>query len=152
MPSRLRRTPKTHGDVAVGTFLDHPQLQQFAIPLRQRSECSTLRLRKRPTIVDCVKRGISGEQTGHTEPTASSVLDPPLSQRLAQHVARDPKQPRQCGHLAPGSEPASRQPGPCKDLGCQVGGMLTNPRPRPRKHLSGVPVVDLLEPIGSLCP
>jgi hypothetical protein len=34
MASRLRRTPQTHGDVAVGTFLDHTQLQQFAIPLR----------------------------------------------------------------------------------------------------------------------
>jgi hypothetical protein len=78
MPSRLRRTPQTHGDVAVGTFLDHPQLQQFAIPLRQRRECSTLRLRERPTIVDSVKSSISSEQTGHTEPTTSSVLDPPL--------------------------------------------------------------------------
>jgi hypothetical protein len=78
MPSRLRRTPQTHGDVAVGTFLDHPQLQQFAIPLRQRRKGSTLRLRERPTIVDSVKSSISGEQTGHTEPTTSSVLDPPL--------------------------------------------------------------------------
>jgi hypothetical protein len=34
MPSRLRRTPQMRGNVAVGTFLDHPQLQQFAIPLR----------------------------------------------------------------------------------------------------------------------
>jgi hypothetical protein len=34
MPSRLWRAAQTHGDVAVGTFLDHPQLQQFAIPLR----------------------------------------------------------------------------------------------------------------------
>jgi hypothetical protein len=34
MPSRLRRAPQAHGDVAVGTFLDHAQLQQFAIPLR----------------------------------------------------------------------------------------------------------------------
>jgi hypothetical protein len=42
MPRRLRRTPQTDGDVAVGTFLDHPQLQQFAIPLRKRRECSTL--------------------------------------------------------------------------------------------------------------
>jgi hypothetical protein len=31
-------------------------------------------------ILDSVKSGISGEQTGHTEPTTSSVLDPPLSQ------------------------------------------------------------------------
>jgi hypothetical protein len=80
MSSRLRRTPQTHGDVAVGTFLDHPQLQQFAIPLRQRLEGSTLRLRQRPTIVDRLESGISGEQTGHPEPTTSSVLDPPLSQ------------------------------------------------------------------------
>jgi hypothetical protein len=34
MPSRLGRTAQTHGYVAVGTFLDHPQLQQFAILLR----------------------------------------------------------------------------------------------------------------------
>jgi hypothetical protein len=80
MPSRLRRTPQTHGDVAVGAFLDHPQLQQFAISLRERRECSTLRLRERPTVVDCFKSDISGEQTGHTEPTASSVLDSPLPQ------------------------------------------------------------------------
>jgi hypothetical protein len=91
MPSRLRRTAQTPRDVAVGTFLDHPQLQQLTIPLRQRRECSTLRLRKRPTIVDSVKSGISGEQAGHTEPTTSSVLDPPLPQRLAQDVPRDPK-------------------------------------------------------------
>jgi hypothetical protein len=31
-------------------------------------------------ILDCVKSGISGEQAGHTEPTTSGVLDPPLSQ------------------------------------------------------------------------
>jgi hypothetical protein len=31
-------------------------------------------------ILDCVKSGVSGEQAGHTEPTTSSVLDPPLSQ------------------------------------------------------------------------
>ena len=30
--------------------------------------------------MDIVKSGISGEQTGHTEPTTSSVLDPPLPQ------------------------------------------------------------------------
>jgi hypothetical protein len=34
MASRLRRTPQPDGDVAVWTFLDHPQPQQFAIPLR----------------------------------------------------------------------------------------------------------------------
>jgi hypothetical protein len=34
MASRLRRTAQTHGDVPVRTFLDHPQLQQFAILLR----------------------------------------------------------------------------------------------------------------------
>jgi hypothetical protein len=33
MPSRLRRTPQLDGDVAVGTFLDHAQLQQLTIPL-----------------------------------------------------------------------------------------------------------------------
>jgi hypothetical protein len=102
--------------------------------------------------VDCVKGGISSEQTGHSEPTTSGVLDPPPSQRLAQHVARDPKQPRQGGPVALGSEPASHKPSPRKDLGCQIGGMLANPGPRPRKHLSSVPVVDLLEPIGSPCP
>jgi hypothetical protein len=80
MPSRLRRTAQTHGYVAVRTFLDDPQLQQFAIPLRKRLECSTLRFRERQTVVDCVKSPISGEQTGHPEPTTSSVLDPPLAQ------------------------------------------------------------------------
>jgi hypothetical protein len=34
MASRLRRTPQANGDLAVGTFVDHPQLQQFPIPLR----------------------------------------------------------------------------------------------------------------------
>jgi hypothetical protein len=102
--------------------------------------------------VNRVKSGISGEQTGHTEPTTSSVLDSPLSQRLAQDVARDPKQPWQRRHLAPGTEPASRQPSPRKDLGSQIGGMLANPHTRPRKHLSSVPVIDLLERISSTCP
>jgi hypothetical protein len=102
--------------------------------------------------VDCVQSGISGKQTGHTEPTTSSVLDPPLSQRLAQHVPRDPEQPRQRGPFALGSEPASRQPSPREDLGCQIGGMLANPHPRPGKHLSRVPVIDLLEPISSTSP
>jgi hypothetical protein len=78
MPSRLRRTPQARGNVAVGTFLDHPQPEQFTIPLRQRREYSTLRLRQRPTVVDGVETGISGEQAGHPEPAASSVLDPPL--------------------------------------------------------------------------
>jgi hypothetical protein len=80
MPGCLRRTPQTHGDVAVGAFLDHPQLQQLAIPLRERRECSPVRLRKRPAIVDRVERGISGEQAGHAEATTSRVLDAPLSQ------------------------------------------------------------------------
>jgi hypothetical protein len=102
--------------------------------------------------VDSVKSGISGEQPGHTETTTSSVLDPPLPQRLTQDVPRDPKQPRQRGHVALLSEPASPQPSPCEDLGCQIGGMLANPRPRPRKHLSSVSVIDLLEPIGSARP
>jgi hypothetical protein len=83
MASGLRRTPQPRCDVAVGTFLDHPQPEQFAIPLRQRRKCSTLRLRERPTIVDRVKSSIASEQARHTEPTTSSVLDPPLSQRLA---------------------------------------------------------------------
>ena len=30
--------------------------------------------------------------------------------------------------------------------------MLANPGPRPRKHLSSVPVIDLLEPISSTSP
>jgi hypothetical protein len=152
MPSRLRRTAQTQGDVAVGAFLNHPQLEEFAIPLRQRSEYLTLRLRKRATIVYSFKSGISGEQPRHTKPTTSSVLNPPLPQRLPQDVPRDPKQPRKRRHLAPRSEPTSRQPSPRKDLGCQIGGMLANPRPRPRKHLSGVPVIDLLEPLGSTRP
>jgi hypothetical protein len=152
MPSRLRRAAQTHGDVAVRTLLNHPQPQQLAIPIRQRRERLALRLRERPTVLDCVKGGVSGEQTRHTEPTTSSVLYPPLSQRLVQHIPRDPKQPRQRRSVALGSEAASRQPSPCKDLGCQIGGMLANPRPRPRKHLSSVPVVDLLELIGSARP
>jgi len=74
-------------------------------------------------VDDGVELGISCEQTGHTEPTTSSIL-----------------------------EPASPQPGACEDFGCQIGGMLADPRPRPRKHLSSVPVIDLLEPIGSSGP
>jgi len=149
MPSRLRRAAQPHGDVAVGTFLNHPQLQQFAIPLRQRREYATLRIRERPTVVDFVQSSIAGEQARHTEPTASGVLDPPLTQRLAQHVPRDPKQPRQRGLAALVSEAAFREPRPCEHLGCQIGGMLADPRPRPRENLSGVSVIDLLEPIGS---
>jgi hypothetical protein len=38
----------------------------------------TLRLRERPTVVDGIESGISGEQSRHPEPTTSSVLDPPL--------------------------------------------------------------------------
>jgi hypothetical protein len=102
--------------------------------------------------VDCVKSGISGKQERHTEPTTRSVLDPPLSQRLAQDVPRDPKQPRQRGHVGLLSEPASPQPSPGEDFGRQVGGMLADPRPRPRKHLSSMSVIDLLEPIGGARP
>ena len=102
--------------------------------------------------MDSVKSAISGEQTGHTEPTTSSVLDSPLPKRLAQDVPRDPEQPRQRGHLTLVSEPASPQPSACEDFGCQIGGMLADPRPRPRKHLSSVSVIDLLEPIGSARP
>jgi hypothetical protein len=50
------------------------------------------------------------------------------------------------------SEPAAPQPSPCEDFGCQIGGMLADPRPRPSKHLSSVSVIDLLEPIGSASP
>ena len=152
MACRQRRTPQPHGDVAVRTFLNHPQLQQLAISLWQRLKCSTVRLRERPTVVECVKSGISGEQTRHTESTTSSVLDPPLPQRLPQDIPSDPKQPRERRHLVPGSEPTSRQPSPCKDLGCQIGGMLADPHPRPRKHLRRVPVIDLLEPLSSTHP
>ena len=77
-PRGLRRTLQTDGDVAVGTFLDHPQPEQFAILLRERCECSTLRFRERPTVVDGVKSGISDEQTRYSEPTTRGVLDPPL--------------------------------------------------------------------------
>ncbi len=149
MPRRLRRTTQTRSDVAVGAFLDHPQPEQFTIPLRQRCECSTVRLGERPTIVDSVESGISGERTGHPEPATSSVLDPPLPKRLPQDVLRDPEQPRQRGHVALVSKPASLQPSPCEDFGCQIGGMLADPHPRPRKHLRSVPVIDLLEPVGS---
>jgi hypothetical protein len=102
--------------------------------------------------VDRVEGGISGEQTGHTEPTTSCVLHPPLPQRLAHDVPRDPKQPRERRRLVLLSEPASPQPSACEDFGCQVGGMLAHPRPRPRKHLSSVSVIDLLELIGSARP
>jgi len=152
MPRRLRRTAKTPGDVAVGTFLDDPQPEQFTISLRQRCKRSTLRLRERPAVVDRVESGISGEQASHTEPTPSSVLDPPPAERLAQDVPRDPEQPRERGRLALVSEPASAQPRACEDFGCQVGGMLADPRPRPREHLSSMSVVDLLESIGSSRP
>src|SRR5262249_31062021 len=64
----------------------------------------------------------------------------------------DPEQPRQRRHLALGSEPTSPQPSPCEDLSCQIGGMLADPRPRPRKHLSSVSVIDLLKRIGSARP
>src|SRR6516225_11367948 len=103
-------------------------------------------------VDDGVELGISCEQTGHTEPTTSSILDPPLPQRLAQDVPRDAEQPRQRGHVVLVSEPASPQPCACEDFGCQIGGMLADPRPRPRKHLSCVSVIDLLEPIGSARP
>jgi hypothetical protein len=79
MPSRLRGAPQTQSDVAVGTFLDHPELQQLAVPLRERRECSALRLRERPPVVDRVESGISGEQTGHAEPATGSVFDSPLA-------------------------------------------------------------------------
>ena len=102
--------------------------------------------------MDSVESGISGERSRHAEPTTSSVLDPPLSQRLAQDVLRDPKQPWQRGHVALVSEPAPPQPSPCEDFGRQIGGMLADPRPRPRKHLTSVSVIDLLEPIGSARP
>jgi hypothetical protein len=80
MTSRLRRTPQTRGDVAVRTFLDHPQLQQLTIPRRERGERSTVRFRERATVVDHFESGVAGEQTGHAEPAPSGVLDPPLSQ------------------------------------------------------------------------
>jgi hypothetical protein len=50
------------------------------------------------------------------------------------------------------SEPAPPQPSTCEDFGCQIGGMLANSRPRPRKHPSSMSVIDLLEPIGSARP
>jgi len=50
------------------------------------------------------------------------------------------------------SEPASPQPSPREDFGCQIGGMLADPRARPRKHLGSVSVIDLLEAIGSAGP
>jgi hypothetical protein len=50
------------------------------------------------------------------------------------------------------SEPASIQPSACEDFGGQVGGMLADPRPRPRKHLSSVAVINLLERIGAARP
>jgi hypothetical protein len=152
MPRRLRRTAQTPSDVAVGTFLDHPQLQQFTIPLRQQRECSTLRLRERAPVVDSLESGVSGKQTGHPEPATSSILDAALPQRLAQHVARNPKQPRQRGRLVTLPKPTSAQPSPCEDLGRKVGCMLADPRPRPRKHLSSVPVIDLLKGISSPRP
>jgi hypothetical protein len=45
------------------------------------------------------------------------------------------------------SRPAIRRA--CEDFGCQIGGMLTDPCPSPRKHLSSVSVIDLLERIGA---
>jgi hypothetical protein len=57
-----------------------------------------------------------------------------------------------CGHLTLVSEPASVQPRACEDFGCQIGGMLADPCPRPRKHLSSVSVIDLLERISTAHP
>jgi len=152
MAGGLRRAPQTRGDVAVRAFLDHAELQQLAIPLRERRERSTVGLRERPTVVDRFESGVLGKQTRHAEPAAGGVFDPPLPQGLAQDVPRDPEQPRQRRRVALVPEPLSRQPGSREDLGRQVGRMLADPRPRPCEHLGGVPVVDLLERIGSPCP
>jgi len=46
------------------------------------------------------------------------------------------------------AEPTSAEPGPCEDFGGQIGGMLANPCPRPRKHLTDVPVVNLRKRVG----
>ena len=55
----------------------HARLDSYGQPARVSGKIAIGAFGK---VVDIVKSGISGEQTGHTEPTTSSVLDPPLSQ------------------------------------------------------------------------
>src|SRR5262249_35915231 len=69
-------------------------------------------------------------------------------QRVAEYVLGNTKKPGKRRRSVPIVEPASAKPGPCEDFGCQVGGMLANPWPRPGKHLTDVPVIHLRECIG----
>ena len=41
------------------------------------------------------------------------------------------------------SEPPSATPGECKDLGCQIGAIVTDPGIRPGEKPAYVPVVEL---------
>src|SRR5262249_54877813 len=75
-------------------------------------------------------------------------LDPPLPQRVAEHVLCNTKEPGKRRRSVLIAEPTSAEPGPREDFGCQIGGMLANPCPRPGKHLTDVPVIHLGERLG----
>src|SRR5262249_12010658 len=106
------------------------------------------RLRQRQALVNGFDVAIKRDHARQTEPTTSRILDPPLPQRVAEDVLCNAEEPGKRGRSILIAEPTSAEPGPCEDLGGQIGGMLANPFPRPGKHLTDVPLIYLRERIG----
>src|SRR5262249_29161349 len=99
-------------------------------------------------LVNGVDVAVKPDHARQTQPTTSRILYPPLPQRVAEYVLCNTKKPGKRRPSVLSAEPTSAEPGSSEDFGCQIGGIAADQGPRPRKHLTDVPVIHLRERIG----
>jgi hypothetical protein len=129
-------------DFPVGPLLDQAQNEQLALGVGEICERPKDGRGKRQAVIDGFEVGV---HDGHWEAEAfpSAVLDPSLAQRRLKHVVSDAIEPRKCGALVLVSESLSAIPRRRKDLGGQIGAIVTHPDSRPGENPADVPVVEL---------
>jgi hypothetical protein len=135
---------KSLGDLAVWPILDHAQEEQFALGVAKVPKRKQHSRWKRQAIVNSLKVGVH-HRDREAQALPRSLLHPSLAQGRPEHIVGNPVEPRQCGSFVLVSKPPSAPPGQGKDLGCQIGAIVTDAGSRPGEDLADVPVVELGE-------
>lgn len=130
------------GDLAVWPVFDHAEEEQFALGVGKVPERKEHSRGKRRAIVNSLKVGVH-DRDREAQALPRPLLYPSLAQRRPEHIVGNSMEPRQCGPFVLVSKPPSATPGECKDLGCQIGAIVTDPGIRPGEKPAYVPVVEL---------
>jgi hypothetical protein len=133
---------ETLGNLLIGSLLDQAKYEQFALGVRKVRNCAKDGQGKRQTVLDSLEVGVhDGYRQTQTLPGA--VFHPSLAQRGPKHIVGDAIEPRQSGAIVLVAETLSAAPCHRKDLGGQIGAIVSYPHTRPREYLTHVAVVEL---------